>query len=104
MSAAMVIDTLAYSNRLKAAGVPATQAEVHAESLGEILGHLENHFATKQDIIHLEHKIETLDHKIDTVESALTAKIGAVDTKLNWLISLVSVVGIVLALINILVR
>lgn len=47
MSKALVFDTLAYSNKLKEAGVPVKQAEAQAELLAEVIG---DQLATKQDI------------------------------------------------------
>lgn len=47
MSKTLVLDTLAYANKLKEAGVPIKQAEIQAELLAEIIG---DQLATKQDI------------------------------------------------------
>ncbi len=43
----LVLDTLQYANKLKAAGVPDRQAEVQAETLAEVLV---DKLATKQDL------------------------------------------------------
>ncbi|MEO5330346.1 MAG: CCDC90 family protein [Magnetococcus sp. THC-1_WYH] len=51
MSTAIAFDTLAYAKRLKAAGVPESQAEVHAEAMVELI---EDRLATKQDLKELE--------------------------------------------------
>lgn len=47
MSSAIILDTLAYANKLKQAGVPEKQAEVQVEMLAEIIG---DRLATKQDL------------------------------------------------------
>ena len=49
--ATIAFDTLAYSKKLKAAGVPENQAEVQAEAFAEII---EERLATKQDLKELE--------------------------------------------------
>ncbi|MBF0133493.1 MAG: DUF1640 domain-containing protein [Magnetococcales bacterium] len=51
MSTAIAFDMLAYAKRLKAAGVPESQAEVHAEAMAELI---EDRLATKQDLKELE--------------------------------------------------
>ncbi len=51
MGHAIAFDTLAYTKKLKAAGVPEKQAEVQAEALAEIV---DERLATKQDIKELE--------------------------------------------------
>jgi hypothetical protein len=61
-----VLDTLAYANKLKAAGVPSDQAEAHAEALNAATIGL---FATKQDIDQLKQdmdsRFEALEERID---------------------------------------
>jgi len=44
---ASVIDTLAYSKKLQAAGVPAEVADAHAEALAEVVY---NRFVVKEDV------------------------------------------------------
>lgn len=51
MSGELIFDTLQYANKLKAAGVPEKQAEVHAEAMAELI---DNRLATKQDLKELE--------------------------------------------------
>jgi len=51
MSCELIFDTLQYANRLKAAGVPEKQAEVHAEAMAELI---DNRLSTKQDLKELE--------------------------------------------------
>lgn len=79
-------DTLAFVKRLIAVGVAPEQAEVQAELQSQILSELVTKLATKEDLHRLEDGLET--------------KIGAVDAKLNWLVSLVGLVGIMLAGLN----
>jgi hypothetical protein len=54
MGKTIVFDTLAYANKLKAAGVPQQQAEIHAEAFAEII---EERLATKQDLKELEYRL-----------------------------------------------
>lgn len=51
MSSELIFDTLQYAKKLKAAGVPEKQAEVHAEAMVELI---DNKLATKQDLKELE--------------------------------------------------
>jgi len=61
MMAHATFDTLAFANRLKAAGADARLAEVQAEATAEILGGLmDNQLATKQDLLTLEMKLSSL--------------------------------------------
>jgi hypothetical protein len=54
-------DTLAYANKLKAAGADSRLAEVQAEATAEIIGGLmDNQLATKQDLLALEMKLSGL--------------------------------------------
>ncbi|MBF0108888.1 MAG: hypothetical protein HQL76_06925 [Magnetococcales bacterium] len=55
MSTAIAFDTLAYAKKLKAAGVPESQAEVHAEAMAELI---EDRLATKQDLKELENNLK----------------------------------------------
>jgi hypothetical protein len=86
----LAFDTLAYSKKLIASGFSVTQAETQAELQSEILSSLVTEkLATKDDIALLKANDEVLN-----------TKINAVDSKISWLISLVSFVGVALASIN----
>ena len=54
-------DTLAYAKKLIAAGVPAQQAEIQAETFAEII---EERLATKQDIRDLEVKLKEMEYRM----------------------------------------
>ncbi len=54
-------DTLAYAKKLIAAGMPATQAEVQAEALKDII---EERLATKQDIKDVELKLKEMELRL----------------------------------------
>ena len=56
----IAFDTLAYTKKLKAAGVPENQAEVQAEALAEIV---QSRLATKQDVIDIRKDIKELESK-----------------------------------------
>ena len=66
---AVAFDTLAYSRRLRQAGVPEEQAEVHAEALAAVVTET---LATKQDLRELEYRL-TL-----RLGAMITVAIGAV--------------------------
>ena len=51
MMATAIFDTLAYAKKLKSAGVPENQAEIHAEA---IAGLIDEQLATKKDLQILE--------------------------------------------------
>ncbi|MEN9480472.1 MAG: hypothetical protein RLZZ298_1867 [Pseudomonadota bacterium] len=69
--ATLTFDTLKYTERLRAAGVPESQAKAEAEALRDVLAEAsDTALATKTDISRLETKIETM-------ELRLTIKLGA---------------------------
>ena len=49
--ATAIFDTLAYAKKLKKAGVPENQAEIHAEAIAELI---DEQLATKKDLQILE--------------------------------------------------
>jgi hypothetical protein len=66
-----LIDTLEYSKKLRAAGVPELQAEAHAEALSKLVS---EELATKKDIDDLRRDLQTT---IRELEYRLTIKVGA---------------------------
>lgn len=89
MAHAIMFDTLFYANKLKAAGVPAKQAEIQAETLGEVFDESEQHLATKTDLkvvtddirivkIELENKLE---NKIEDLRRDMLLKFAASDVR-----------------------
>ena len=70
-------DTLAFANRLKAAGVGQAHAEAEAEALGEVVDHPFGALATKEDlraeIGKLSVRSDALDARVDKLESKLAA-------------------------------
>lgn len=68
---ATIIDTLEYSKKLKAAGVPELQAEAQAEALSKLAS---EELATKKDIEDLRRELQTT---IRELEYRLTIKAGA---------------------------
>jgi hypothetical protein len=72
----IAFDTLAYSRRLRASGVPEEQAAAHAEALGELAT---SHLATKGDIRELEHKLTELEYRLTIrIGGMLTVAVGVV--------------------------
>ncbi|MBF0133489.1 MAG: DUF1640 domain-containing protein [Magnetococcales bacterium] len=61
MSPAIAFDTLAYAKRLKAAGVPESQAEVHAGAMVELV---EDRLATKLDIENVRRDMKEMEMRL----------------------------------------
>jgi len=72
--AAITFDTLKFSNRLKAAGVPDKQAEAEAEVLAEALEVNLKELVTKAD---LTHEVELLRRDMREMEQRIVIKLGA---------------------------
>ena len=83
MGHAIAFDTLAYTKKLKAAGVPERQAEVQAEALAEIV---DERLATKQDIKELELRLKQdmkdlelhLKQVMKELETRMTMRLGSI--------------------------
>ncbi len=71
MAHTITFDTLAFAKKLKEAGVPDAQAEVHAEAIAELI---DERIATKQDLKELE---ITLRRDVKELELRLTIRLGA---------------------------
>jgi hypothetical protein len=72
--ATISFDTLKFSNRLKAAGVPGKQAEAEPEALAEAFEVNLKELATKTDLQHMEGRFE---HKLALLEQRMVIKLGA---------------------------
>lgn len=86
-----ITDILIYARKLKEAGEPENIAEMHAEMLAKVV---EANIATKQDV-------QVLESGIKAEIKTLSSRMDAIDSKLNWLVSLMSVIGIALAVLNV---
>ncbi len=76
MKTNVMFDTLAYANRLKAAGADPKIAEVQAEANAEMIASLvEGTLATKQDIADLR---ADLRQEIAELETRLTVRLGGI--------------------------
>lgn len=62
----ITFDTLKFANKLKAAGVPAQQAEAEAEALSDVFEANLNELVTK----------ETLQQELRLLEQRMTIKLG----------------------------
>ncbi len=75
----ITFDTLAYSKKLRAVGVPEKQADVQAETFAEII---EDRIATSQYILSLKRDIQEMEMRlkrdIKDVELKLTIKLGTI--------------------------
>ncbi|MBF0605457.1 MAG: hypothetical protein HQL07_17425 [Nitrospirae bacterium] len=87
MSTAIAFDTLAYAKKLRAAGVPETQAEVHAEAMAELV---EDRLATKLDIELVRRDMKEMEMRL---KHDLTLRLGGM---------MAVAVGIVAALVKLL--
>jgi hypothetical protein len=80
-----MFDTLFYANKLKAAGVPAKQAEVHAETLGEIFDENEQNLVNKTDLKTVNDNIQMikieLENKIENLKSDMLLRFASVDVR-----------------------
>ncbi|MEI6067745.1 MAG: DUF1640 domain-containing protein [Methylococcaceae bacterium] len=72
--ATITFDTLKFANKLKSAGVVPEHAEAEAEALADIFEINLKEVATKEDIKHLE---ERIDSKFIQLEQRMTIKLGA---------------------------
>ena len=72
-----MFDTLAYAEKLKAAGISDPQARAHAEGLLTIV---EQNLATKTDIELLRRDMKELEtglrHELKEIESRMTMRLG----------------------------
>lgn len=62
---AVAFDTLKYSETLREAGVPETQAKVQAEALASVLQQREEGLVTKTDVAELGRRLDVLATKVD---------------------------------------
>lgn len=73
MRARLTFDTLAYANRLKAAGVESKLAEAQAEANADMMANLvDNTLATKAD---LQHEVRKIEERITTLQSTLQSEL-----------------------------
>ena len=83
--AAEMFDTLAFSKRLQAGGVPAAQADTHASAQGDqVIAYLLGQVATKADLVQLERIEASLDQmptKADLDCFAKKADLGCLSEK-----------------------
>lgn len=84
---------LTYAQALKEAGFAEKQACLLTEGFMNLIDEL----ASKEDLKNLERR---LDNRIDHLGEKMDVKINAVDTKLNWLITMMGAIGILLGVFN----
>ena len=79
-----IFDTLHYANKLKAVGVPEKQAEVHAETMVEIIS---NNLATKQDLepikSELKRDILATNQNLDLVKNELKQNLKELELRMT---------------------
>jgi light-regulated signal transduction histidine kinase (bacteriophytochrome) len=93
----MSFDTLAYTQKLRSAGITSEHAEVHAQALRDAL---REEVATKHDIADLRHELQAtaaelrtdiaaLNHKIDVTDGRLCRQIAEAKTDIiKWLVGI----------------
>ncbi|WP_333656090.1 hypothetical protein [Dissulfurispira sp.] len=91
-----VFDTLAYAKKLKEAGVPEKQAEIHAEAIAEIV---EDKLATKRDLKDLEVAVQR-----DIKELEVTVQRDIKELELRLIIKLGSLIAASIAIVAALVK
>ena len=91
-----VFDTLAYAKKLKEAGVPEKQAEIHAEAIVEIV---EDKLATKRDLKDLEVAVQR-----DIKELEVTVQRDIKELELRLIIKLGSLIAASIAIVAALVK
>lgn len=83
MAHVITFDTLAYANKLKAAGFENNQAETLARAQAELLSSLAvDQLATKQDVRHLENKMENKIKDLETKFDKLETKVDSLETRI----------------------
>ncbi len=94
MSHAIAFDTLAYAKRLKEAGVPEPQAEIHAEALAKLV---DERLVTKQDLkeleVSLKREMAELRRDMKEMEMRMTIRLGGM---------IVLAIGVVATLVKLL--
>jgi hypothetical protein len=84
MATAASFDTLAYAKKLRDAGVPEAQAEVHAEALAAVI---EGNLATKTDAGEIKRDVESLraelKRDIESLRAELTRDIESLRAELT---------------------
>lgn len=81
MGMALVLDTLAYANKLKEAGVPEKQAEVQVEMLAMII---DEKLATKNDLFSVKKELEI---KMAEIKRDLELKMAELKSELiKWVL------------------
>lgn len=100
--ATITFDTLAYTKKLKAAGVPEKQAEVQAETFAEII---EERLATKRDLKELEMSLKRDIKELElAMKSNLERSLASVKSEIiKWVAGmLVAQAAIVATLVKLL--
>jgi len=103
MSTVIAFDTLDYANKLKAANVPAEQAELQARAIKEVLEKAlyTAEIATKTDV---QNETAFVRRDMEALEQRLDARIAAQHTKLFFqlcaaMTGIVSVIGTLIGLL-----
>ncbi|MBF0133004.1 MAG: DUF1640 domain-containing protein [Magnetococcales bacterium] len=74
MSSAIVFDTHAYVKKLRSVGFSEEQAEVHAETLADLI---DDKLATKRDLVELEQRLRNdLEVRLGALKHDLTLRLG----------------------------
>ncbi len=104
MKTTIMLDTLAFANELKAAGVPAKIAEAHATANAKMLeGLIDTQLATKQDLAELKSELKSeLKNDIVHLEKDVHAQLKDLELRLTIRIGIIitGVLGVYTAIMS----
>jgi predicted RNase H-like nuclease (RuvC/YqgF family) len=76
---ATTFDTLKFARRLEAAGFQTDQATAFAEAQRDAFAEaVETQLATKEDIYHLDKRLETMQFQMKELEIHMTLRLGSI--------------------------
>lgn len=81
----ITFDTLKFVEKLKAAGISDAQAKAESEALQGVLAEaLDSLLATKNDLIKLDRRLDSIDAKIDRMDTKVSGEL----TLLKWMLGI----------------
>ena len=81
----ITFDTLKFVEKLKAAGLSDAQATAESEALQGVLAEaLDSQLATKNDLIKLDRRLDSIDAKIDRMDTKVSGEL----TLLKWMLGI----------------
>ena len=81
----ITFDILKFVEKLKAAGISDAQAKAESEALQGVLAEaLDSQLATKNDLIKLDRRLDSIDAKIDRMDTKVSGEL----TLLKWMLGI----------------